>query len=123
MTNNRLSLNANKTDFVIIGTYPDNATNVFVYSLRTSLLVVASHHQTRTVLNIDVTFDSEFSFIKHISLTYVASAFIIFVTIVVFVTIFLFQSPKPLLQYSIITTRLDYWNSLLYNIASNDFLN
>ena len=51
---------------------------------------------SHTLRNIAVTSDCDFNFRKHISLTYVAAASIIFVSI------FIFQSPKPLLQQSLL---------------------
>ena len=63
---NRLRLNANKTDFTIIGT--SRQCSKFTHFFPTNIL---SHSiaPSDTVRNLGVTFDSDFNFRKHISLT------------------------------------------------------
>ena len=58
---------------------------------------------------------------ENIFLWHIVAAFIIFVSVAVFGAVFLFQSPKTIAT-ALITSRLDYCNSLLYNIASKDIL-
>jgi len=66
MTNNKLRLSANKTDFIIIGTFrqPIKLTHFFPTN-------ILSHSSTPsdTVRNLGATFDSDFNFRKHVSLT------------------------------------------------------
>jgi len=98
ITNNKLRLNANKADFIIIGTFSQRA-NLPISSLRTSF-VIASHHQNLYIilaLHLISMLISENMFLWH-----VAPASIIFVTFAVFLAIFLFQLPKPLLQHSLL---------------------
>jgi hypothetical protein len=67
--------------------------------LQTSL-VIASDHQILyviLVLHLIASLISENTFLWHL-----ASASIIFVTVAVFGAIFIFQSPKPLLQHSLL---------------------
>ena len=91
MRNNKRRLNANKTDFIIIGTsrQRSNPTHFFPTN-------ILSHSITPSdaELNLGLTFGGDFNFRKHVS--------IIFVTVAVFGAMFLFQSPKPLLQHSLL---------------------
>jgi len=79
--------------------HPDNSAYLLISSLRTSL-VIAPYHQTMYVifvLHLIAILISENILVWH-----VAPAYIIFVTFAVFGAIFLFQSPKPLLQLSLL---------------------
>jgi len=58
---------------------------------------------------------------ENIFLWHIVAAFIIFVSVAVFGAVFLFQSPKTIAT-ALITSRLDYCNPLLYNIAYKDIV-
>jgi len=66
MTNNKLRLNVNKTDFVILGTSRQRSklTNFFLTNILSHSITPSD-----TVRNFGVTFDSDFNFRKHVSLT------------------------------------------------------
>ena len=66
MTDNKLRLNANKTEFIITGT--SRQRNKLTRFFPTNIL---SHNITPpdTVRNLGVTFDGDFNFSKHVSLT------------------------------------------------------
>jgi len=66
MTNSKLRINANKTDFIIIGTSRQRRKLTRFFPMP-----ILSHSITPsdTVRNIGVTSDSDFNFRKHISLT------------------------------------------------------
>jgi len=66
MTNNRLWLNANKTDFIIIGTLRKRSKRTLFFPTN---ILNPSITPSDTVRNLGVTFDSNFNFRKHISLT------------------------------------------------------
>ena len=66
MTNNKLRVNANKTDFIIIGTSRQHSKVTHFFPTNN-----LSHSITPSdiVCNLGVTFDSDFNFRKHVSLT------------------------------------------------------
>ena len=68
VTNNKLRLNVNKTDFIIIGTSRQLSELTRFFSAN-----ILSRNITPpdTVRNLGVTFDSGFNFRKHVSLTYI----------------------------------------------------
>ena len=117
MTNNKLRLNANKTDFIIIGTSRQRSkltrffpTNILSHSITPS----------DTVRNLGVTFDSDFNFRKHISLT--CRSCFYHIRDLRRIRRYISLSVAKTIATALITSRLDYCNSLLYNIASKDIL-
>jgi len=115
MTNNRLMHNANKTDLIIIGT----SANLLVSSLPPSLLI-ASHHQTFTVRNLGVTSDNDFNFRKHISLT--CRSCLYHIVDLHRIRRCISLSVAKTVATALITSRLNFCNSLYYSIASKDIL-
>jgi len=117
MTNNKLRLNANKTDVIIIGTsrQPSKLTRFFPTNFLSHSIT-----QSDTVRNLRVTFDSDFNFRKHISLTCCFCFYHIrdLRRILRYISL----SDAKTIATTLITSRLDYGNSLLYNIASKDIL-
>ena len=113
MANNRLRLNANKTYFIIIGTSRQSCKPTRFFPVN-----IVSHSITPpdAVRNLGIIFDNDFNFRKHISLTCRRCFYYIFVTFTVFVAIFLFQSPKPLLQHSL---PVGLFTATLFFIASH----
>jgi len=109
MTNNRHRLNANKTDFVIISTSRQRSkptcffpTNILNHSITLSDLYLI------LVLYLIAILISENIFLWH-----VAAASSIFATFAVFVAILFCQSPKPLLQHSLLVGLI---NAILFFI-------
>jgi len=115
MSNNKIRLNANKTDFIVIGTSRQRRklthffpTNIFSHSIIPS----------DTVRNLYVTFDSDVNLIKLV-LTDLSLLFLSYSS----------SSPYSSLYCSFryqhhcySTSRLDYCNPHLYNVASQDIL-
>jgi len=98
--------------------HPDNAATLLVSSGR-PFSIIASHYQTIyviLVLHLIAILISE-----NIFLWYVAAASIIFVTVDVFVALFLFQSPNPLLQHSLLVSLIT-GTLFFYNIPSKGIL-
>jgi hypothetical protein len=67
MSNNKIRLNANKTDFIIISTSRQSSklTHFFPTNILSHSIIPSD-----TVCNLDVTFDSDVNLIKLVSLTY-----------------------------------------------------
>jgi len=117
MTNNKLRLNANKTVFIIIGTSRQRRkltcffpTNILSHSITPS----------DTVRNLRVTFDSDFNFGKHIPLT--CHCCFYHIRDLRRIRCYISLSVTKTIATALVTSRLDYCNSLLYNIASQDIL-
>jgi len=66
MTNNKLWLNANKTNFLIIGTSRQRSKLIYFFPMTS---VSHSIAPSDTVRNLGVAFDSDFNFRKHVSMT------------------------------------------------------
>ena len=111
MTNNKLRLNANKTDFIIIGTSRQQSKLTHFFSIN-----ILSHSITPsdTVRNIGVTFDSDFNIIKHVSVTCRCCFYQI--RVLRRIRRYIYLSVAKTIVTALITSRLDYCNSLLYNI-------
>ena len=91
----------------------DNATNLLVSSLRTSL-VIASHHQTlyvTLVLHLIVVLISENIFPCFYHIRYLHR-----------IRRYISRLVAKTIATALITSRLNYCNSLLYNIASKEIL-
>jgi len=117
MTNNKLRFNANKTDFIIIVTSrqrckltPFFPRNILSHSITPS----------NTVRNLGVTFDRDFNFRKHVSLT--CRSCFYHICDLRRIRRYISLSVAKTIATAFITSRLDYCNSLLYNIPSKDIL-
>ena len=117
MTNNKLRLNVNKTDFFIIGT--SRQCNKLTHFFPTNILV-HSITPSDTVRNLDVTFDSDFYFRKHVSLTCCYCFY--HIHYLRHIQRYISLSVAKTIATALVTSRLDYCNYLLYNIVSNDIL-
>jgi len=117
MTNNKLRLNANKTDLIIIGISRQRSKLTHFFPSN-----ILSHSITPSdiVRNLGVTFDSDFNFREHVSLT-CRSCFYHFRDLRR-IRRYISLSVVIIITTALITSRLDYCNSLLYNIASKDIL-
>ena len=95
MTNNRL--NANIRDYIIIGTSRHRKSTHFF----PTPIHIRNITPSPTVRNLGFTFDSDFNFIKHISLA-CRCYFYHIRDLRRFVAILLFQLPNPLLQHALL---------------------
>ena len=111
ITNNKLRLNANKTDFIIIGTSRQcsKLTHFFPTNIHSHSIT-----QSDIVRNLGVTCRRDFNFRKHFSLT-CRSCFYHIRDLGAL-------SVAKTIATTLITNRLHYCNFLLYNIASKDIL-
>jgi len=116
-TNNRLRLNANKTDFFIIGTSRQHSklTRFFPTPILNHSITVSD-----TVRNIGVTIDSDFNFRKLISLTYRCCFY--HIHNLRRIRRYISLSVAKTIITALVTSRLYYCNSFLYNVASKDIL-
>jgi len=109
----KLRLNANKTDFIIIDTFRQHSklnhffpTNIYRHSIRPS----------DTVRNLGVKFDSDFNFRKHVFLT--CRYCFYHIRDLHRIRRYRSLSLAKTIATALITSSLDYCNSLLYYIAS-----
>jgi len=117
MTNNKLRLKPNKTDFNILGT--SSQRNKPTYFFPTNILI-HSITESDTIINIGVIFDSDFNFRKHVSLTYWCCLY--HIHDLRRFRRYIYLSVTKTIAIALSTSRLYYCNSLLYNIASKDIL-
>ena len=113
--NSKLKLNADTTEFLIIGTSTQRAKlNGFfpTHILSQSITPAAS------VLNIGVTFDENFNFKQHISKTWRCCFY--HIRDLCRIRRFLSLSVAETIATALVSSRLDYCNSILYNTANKD---
>jgi len=117
MTNNKLRLNANKTDFIIIRTSRQRSKLTYFFPMNIpNRNIIPSD----TVRNLDVIFDREFNLRKHICLT--CRSCFCHIRDLRRIRRYISPSGAKTIATAIITSWLDYCNSLLYNITSKDIL-
>jgi len=111
MTNNKLGLNANTTDFIIIDT--SRQRSKLTHFFPTNIL---SHSITPSdiVRNLGDTFDSDFNFRKHVSMT--CRSCFYHIRDLRRIWRYIFLSVAKTIGTALITSRIDYCNSLFYNI-------
>ena len=115
MKNSKLKLNADKTEFLIIGTSTQRAKlNGFfpTHILSQSITPAAS------VFNLGVTFDENFNFKQHISKT--CRCCFYHIRDLRRIRRFLSLSIAKTIATALVSSSLDYCNSLLYNTANKD---
>ena len=115
MKYSKLKLNADKTEFLIIGTSTQRAklSGFFpTHILSQSITPAAS------VLNLRVTFDENFKFKQHISKT--CRCCFYHIRDLRRIRQFISLSIAKTIPTALVTSRLDYCNSLLYNTANKD---
>jgi len=118
MTNNKLRLNANKTDFIIIGITRQRSEVTRIFPTN-----ILSHSMTPsdTACNLGVTFDSDFNFRKHIFLT--CRSYFYHIRDLRRIRRYISLSVAKTIATALITSRLDYCNFLLlYNIPYKGIL-
>jgi len=109
--NCKLKLNAEKTEFLIIGTSTQRAKlddSFPTHILSQSITSAAS------VLNVGVTFDENFNFKQHISKT------CFYIRDLRRIRLFISLSVAKTTATALVSSRRDYCNSLLYNTANTD---
>ena len=115
MKSSKLKLNSNKTEFIIIGTKQQRhkLSNHFPVKL-----IDNDISPSDSVRNLGVIFDSDFSFHKHIS--NICKSCFYHIRDLRRIRRHLPLSTAKTISNSLITSRLDYCNSLINNIAKQD---
>ena len=115
MKNSKLKLNADKTEFLIIGTSTQRAklNGFFPTHILSQSITPAT-----SVLNLGVTFDENFNFKQHISKT--CRCCFYHIRDLRRIRRFLSLSVAKTIATALVSSRLDYGNSLLYNTANKD---
>jgi len=108
MTNNKLRLNANKTDFIIIGTSRQRSKLNHFFPAN-----ILRHSTTPpdTIRNLRVTVDSDFNFRKHVSLT--CGSCFYHIRDLRRIRRYISFSVAKTISTPLITSRLDYCNFLI----------
>jgi hypothetical protein len=117
MTNSKPRLNANNKYFIILGTSRQRRklTDFFPTNILSNGITPLD-----IVRNLGSTFDSDFNFSKYISLT--CRSCFYHIRDLRRIRRYISLSVAKTIGTVLITNRLDYWNTLLYNIASKDIL-
>ena len=115
MKNSKLKLNADETEFLIIGTSTQRA-NLDVFS--PTHIPTQSITPAASVFNIGVTFDENFNFKQYISKT--CHCCVYHIRDVPRIGWFISLSVAKTIATALIRSRLDYCNSLLYNAVNKD---
>ena len=112
MESYKIKLNPDETDLIFIGTKQQRNSVINHFPIK---LLGSDTFPSDAVCYLGVVFDSELNFRMHITQVYVNSVSIIYVISVEFGITYLYLLVKQL-----ISSRLDYCNSLLNNIAKRD---
>ena len=115
MNSNKLKLNPDKTEFMIIGT--DNQRNILSKFLPVNILGNDLYPST-SVRNLGVIFDSDFKFSKHVSS--ICSSCFYHIRDFSRVRRHLDTSAAIILANALVSSRLDYCNSLFYSLRQCD---
>ena len=113
----KIKLNSNKTEFIIIGTKQQihKLSNHFSVKLLDNDI-----YPSDSVRNLGVIFDSDFSFHKHISNNIICKSCFYHIRNLRRIRRHLPVSTAKTISNSLVTSRLDYCNSLINNIAKQD---
>ncbi|KAK2174584.1 hypothetical protein NP493_793g01001 [Ridgeia piscesae] len=115
MKNSKLKLNANKTEFIIIGTVTQRAKLDGFFPTH---ILNQSVTPAPSVSNLGVNFDESFNFKQHISKT--CRCCFYHIRDLRRIRRFLSLSVAKTIATALVSSRLDYCNSLLYNTANKD---
>ena len=115
MKKSKLKLNADKTEFIIIGTSTQRAK---LRSFFPTQILSQSITPATSVLNLGVTFDENFNFKQHISK--ICRCCFYRIRDLRRIRRFISLSVAKTVATALVTSILDYCNSLLYNIANKD---
>ena len=115
MHDNILKLNPDKTEFILIGTdhMHSKFASLFPYEILGNEMLPADH-----VRNLGVTFDSDLSFNKHVS--NVCKSCYYHLSDLRHIRRYISQSDATILANALVSSRLDYCNSLLHNITDHN---
>ena len=116
MSTNKLKLNPDKTEFLLIGN--ERQRNKYFSMFPTELLGVKSY-PAKSARNLGVIFDTHFNFPSHISA--ICSSCIYHIRDLRRIRRHLDLDSAKLLANALVSSRLDYCNSLLSGIAETDF--
>ena len=111
MTSNKLKLNPNKTEFMIIGT--DNQPNELSKFLPVNILG-NDLYPSISVHNLGVIFDSNFKFSKHVSS--ICSSCFYHIQDFSSIQCHLDTTTAIILANALVSSRLEYCNSLFYSL-------
>ncbi|KAK2172574.1 hypothetical protein NP493_941g01032 [Ridgeia piscesae] len=115
MKNSKLKLNANKTEFIIIGTVTQRAKLDGFFPTH---ILNQSVTPAPSVSNLGVNFDESFNFKQHISKT--CRSCFYHIRDLRRIRRFLSLSVAKTITTALVSSILDYCNSLLYNTANKD---
>ena len=115
MHDNILKLNPDKTEFILIGTkhFRDKYAYLFPAEILDNEIVPSD-----SVRNLGVTFDNDFSFTKHIN--NVCRSCYYHMKDLRRIRRYLSVSVATALANALVSSRLDYCNSLLHNVTANN---
>jgi hypothetical protein len=115
MTDSMLKLNPEKTEFILIGNKCQR--QKISHCFPTELLENQTN-PTKSVKNLGVIFDEDFNFRKHVS--QICSTAFYHIRDIRRIRRHLSMTTAKALANALVSSRLDYCNSLLYNIAAKD---
>ena len=115
MESSKLNLNPDKTDLIIIGTKQQRNKVINHFPVK---LLGSDTFPSDTVRNLGVIFDSDFNFRQHIS--QVCKSFFYHIRDLRRIRRHISISTAKTISTALISSRLDYYNSLLNNIAKID---
>ena len=116
MKNSKLKLNADKTEFLIIGTSTQRRAKLDGFS--PTHILIQSIKPAALVLNLGVTFDENFNFKQHISKT--CRCCFYHIRDLRRIRWFISLSVAKTTATALVSSRPDYCNSHLYNTANKD---
>ena len=117
MTNSKLKLNADKTEFLIIGT-PKQCGKLDGFF--TTRILSQNITQATSAKNLGVTFDKNFNFRQHISQT--CRCCFYHIRDLRRIRRYMSLPVAKTIATALVSSRLDYCNSLLHNIAIKDII-
>ena len=117
MTTNKLKLNPNKTEFLLIGHERQRLKYLSMFPVT---LLGSETHPSKTVRNLGIVFDEKFNFRTHIN--NVCKLFYCHIRDLRRIRKHLNLDQAKCLASALVSSRLDYYNSLLHGVAVRDML-
>ena len=114
MLHNRLKLNPSKTDFLLIGHEQQRKKSLFSFTVT---LMGIDANPSACARNLGVVFDQNFNNFRNIYLGFAAPVFTTLVTCAVLVDIWILTMQNHYVAYALVTSRLEYCNSVLRGVA------
>ena len=115
MSTNKLKLNPDKTEFLLIGNERQRSKYLFMFPIE---LLGVETYPAKSALNIEVIFDKKFNFRSHISA--ICSSCIYHIRDLRRIRRHLDVDSAKLLANALVSSRFDYCNSLLSGVAKTD---